>query len=103
MTAAYAKFLAVAGWNELNNIAMRYQLALPTLLPSTYSREKFLFLHTDTQRTQGSFKAFAERLVGYNEYRQVTPEPIPQLDLLLRVNCTINKVHERKLIETFSN
>lgn len=96
MTAAYAEFLAVAGWNELKNIAMRYQLAFPTLLPTTYSREKFLFQHTDTQRTQASFRAFADGLFGYNGYRLVSPEPIPQPDLLLRVNCTINKVHERK-------
>lgn len=104
MTAAYAEFLAVAGWNELKNIAIRYQRAFPTLLPSTYSRGKFFFQHTDTQRTQASFRAFADGLFGYNGYRDVFVEPIPQRDLLLRVNCTIigrKKFHPTKAIQTF--
>jgi multiple inositol-polyphosphate phosphatase / 2,3-bisphosphoglycerate 3-phosphatase len=85
LTANYAEFLAVAGWNELKNIATRYQRVFPTLLPSTYSRSKYLFQHTDTQRTQASFRAFADGLFGYNGYLQVIPEPIPTRDLLLRV------------------
>lgn len=104
MTAAYAEFLAVAGWNELKNIAIRYQRAFPTLLPSTYSRGKFFFQHTDTQRTQASFRAFADGLFGYNGYRNVFVEPIPQPDLLLRVNCTIigrKKFPPTKAIQTF--
>ena len=86
LTAAYSEFLALAGWNELKNIAIRYQRAYPTLLPSTYSRSKFLFQHSDTQRTQASFRAFADGLFGFNGFLQVTPEPIPLRDLLLRVS-----------------
>jgi multiple inositol-polyphosphate phosphatase / 2,3-bisphosphoglycerate 3-phosphatase len=85
LTGGYAEFLAIAGWNELKNIATRYQRAYPTLLPSTYSRSKYLFQHSDTQRTQASFKAFADGLFGFNGFVQVTPEPIPARDLLLRV------------------
>lgn len=86
LTTNYAEFLAIAGWNELKNIATRYQRAFPTLLPSTYSRTKYLFRHSDTQRTQASFRAFADGLFGFNGYLQVTPEPIPARDLLLRVS-----------------
>jgi multiple inositol-polyphosphate phosphatase / 2,3-bisphosphoglycerate 3-phosphatase len=85
LTANYAEFLALAGWNELKNIATRYQRVFPSLLPSTYSRSKYLFQHSDTQRTQASFRAFADGLFGNDGYLQVIPEPIPALDLLLRV------------------
>lgn len=86
LTVAYSEFLAVAGWNELKNIATRYQRAYPTLLPSTYSQSKYLFRHSDTQRTQASFKAFADGLFGNNGFQQVITEPIPARDLLLRVS-----------------
>lgn len=86
LTTAFSEFLAVAGWNELKNIATRYQRVYPTLLPTTYSQSKYLFRHSDTQRTQASFRAFADGLFGNNGFQQVTPEPIPARDLLLRVS-----------------
>lgn len=86
LTENFAEFLAISGWNELKNIAARYQRAFPSLLPSTYSRTNYLFQHSDTQRTQASFRAFADGLFGFNGYLQVTPEAIPERDLLLRVS-----------------
>lgn len=88
ITENIAEYLTVAGWIELESIARRYQSAFPTLLPSTYDRSKYLFQHTDTQRTQGSFRAFADGLFGYNGYKNVVPEPIPVRDLLLRVRTS---------------
>lgn len=86
MTANFAEFLTLAGWNELENIAIRYQRAFPSLLPSTYNPSRYFFQHSDTQRTQASFRAFADGLFGYNGYEQVIPERIPARDLLLRVS-----------------
>lgn len=86
MTESIAEFLALAGWNELEGIASRYQRAFPSLLPTTYSHSKYTFQHSDTQRTQASFRAFADGLFGFNAYQVVTPEPIPPRDLLLRVS-----------------
>lgn len=85
ITVDYAEFLTLAGWNELQDIATRYQRVFSSLLPSTYSRSKYLFQHSDTQRTQASFRGFADGLFGFNGHQQVTPEPIPSRDLLLRV------------------
>lgn len=85
MTESIAEFLTLAGWNELQDIATRYQRAYPGLLPSTYSSSLYIFRHSDTQRTLASFRAFADGLFGYNGHNQVVPEPIPQRDLLLRV------------------
>lgn len=99
ITASVAEYLTVAGWNELQSIAARYQQAFPSLLPSTYSYSNYLFQHSDTQRTQASFKAFADGLFGHDGYLQVTPEPIPERDLLLRV-CEPFKSFGIKLIET---
>lgn len=89
ITESIAEYLTLAGWLELENIAVRYQRAFPTLLPSTYDRSKYHFQHTNTQRTQGSFRAFVDGLFGYNEYKNVVPEPIPAQDLLLKVR-TLN-------------
>lgn len=85
LTESVAEYLTLSGWIEVENIARRYQAAFPTLLPSTYSPSKYFFQHTDTQRTQGSFRAFADGLFGFNEYRNVVPAPIPERDLLLKV------------------
>lgn len=85
ITESIAEYLALAGWIELESIASRYQNAFPTLLPSTYDPYAYLFQHSNTQRTQASFRAFADGLFGYNGYKNVVPEPIPERDLLLKV------------------
>lgn len=90
ITVATEQFLTVAGWNEMKGVAERYQRAFPTLLPSSYSRDRFTFRHTDRQRTQATVRAFADGIFGYNGYQQVVVEPIPHPDRLLRPHdsCT---------------
>jgi multiple inositol-polyphosphate phosphatase/2,3-bisphosphoglycerate 3-phosphatase len=82
-----AELLALSGWNEVQNIASRYQKAFPSLLPTTYDRTKYQFRHTGIQRTEASFKAFADGLFGLNGYQKVTIEPNPARDLFLRVRA----------------
>ena len=96
VSANYAEYLTVAGWNELETIAMRYQIAFPTLLPKTYDSTKYRFRHTDAQRTEASFRAFADGLFGYNGYQKVVREPIPAVDLLLRVSILCVKCCQKK-------
>lgn len=96
VSVSYAEYLTVAGWNELENIAMRYQQAFPTLLPKTYDSTKYRFRHTDTQRTEASFRAFADGLFGYNGYQKVIRESIPAVDLLLRVSISLVKCYKNK-------
>lgn len=84
ITVAIEQFLTVAGWNEARDLAQRFQHAFPTLLPSTYSRERFTFRNTDRQRTQATVRAFADGLFGHNGYQQVFFEPVPEPDPLLR-------------------
>lgn len=91
ITEREAKYLTPSGWIELEQIAGRYQAAFPTLLPSNYSRSKYLFQHTNTQRTEASFRAFADGLFGHNQHENVVTEPIPPEDLLLRVGTHMNK------------
>lgn len=86
ITAEKAEWLTLAGWNEVQNIASRYQKSFPSLLPTTYDKTKYQFRHTDIQRTEASFKAFADGLFGFNGYQKVTKEAIPVRDLLLRVS-----------------
>lgn len=78
------QYLTVAGWNELQGLAQRYQAAFPTLLPSTYSRNDYFFRTTDRQRTLASLRAFADGLFGYNGFQQVQFEEVPTEDYLLR-------------------
>lgn len=78
------QFLTVSGWNELVQLAERYQSTFPSLLPSTYSRNDYFFRSTDTQRTIGTLRAFADGLFGFNQYQQVDFEDIDAPDILLR-------------------
>lgn len=68
----------------MKNIAQRYQRYFPTLLPTTYDRNRITFRHTDRQRTQATTRAFADGIFGYNGYQQVVVEQIPNPDRLLR-------------------
>lgn len=76
--------LTVSGWNELRELAERYQSIFPSLLPSTYSRNDYFFRSTATQRTIGTLRAFADGLFGFNQYQNVEFEDIDQPDVLLR-------------------
>lgn len=84
ITEQFDQFLTAEGYNELKNIAYNYKNYYPQLLTNIYTPEKFLFRHTDTQRTKASFQAFSEGLFGSEAARHVRPAEIPQRDLLLR-------------------
>lgn len=45
--------LIVAGWNVMEDLAQRHQVAFPTTLPFAYNRQHFLFRNTERQRRQG--------------------------------------------------
>lgn len=61
------------GWNELKNIAKDDRNAFPHLMGNTYSPEKFLFAHTDYQRTEASYKALVEGLFGDGACNRIDP------------------------------
>lgn len=82
--------LVEEGWREFRGMGRRYQQAFPTLLPSTYERNHFFFRSTHTDRARQSLFAFTEGLFGENSFHNVTFEPVPDVDPLLRVICTVN-------------
>lgn len=86
VTLEIEQYLTVAGWNELQELAQRYQSALPSVLLSTYSLNDYFFRTTLTQRTIASLRAFADGLFGFNGYQQVQFEEVDEPDLLLRPN-----------------
>lgn len=73
-----------AGWHSLNNIGRRYQQRFPEVLNSTYSQERYLFRHVDTQRGRASISALAGGIFGENGWLDVIFEPIPENDTMLR-------------------
>lgn len=71
------KYLTYEGRNEMVLLAKRLQKRFPSLLPSTFQNETFLFRFTKTQRTEESAKHFALGLFGENGKNDVwypTPE-----------------------------
>lgn len=84
ITLELEQVLTVAGWNEFQGLAQRYQAAFPTLLPTTYSTNDYFFRTTHTARTLSSMQAFADGLFGYNGFEQVVFESVPNPDRLLR-------------------
>lgn len=67
----------------MNNIGRRYQQRFPTLLESTYSQERYLFRHANTQRGLASISAFAGGIFGDEGWLDVVFEPIPETDSFL--------------------
>lgn len=67
----------------MQNIAWRFQQHYPNIFPPTYSRDRFLFRHTESERTNTSIRAFA-----YGLFREagedVVYEDVPERDVLLR-------------------
>ncbi|XP_055322266.1 multiple inositol polyphosphate phosphatase 1-like [Sitodiplosis mosellana] len=84
ITAQYAAFLTVQGWEELKFMAIRYQRVFPNILENIYDKNKFLFRYTNTQRTEASYKAFVEGLFGPNAHEHIQVQPPPTNDTLLR-------------------
>jgi multiple inositol-polyphosphate phosphatase / 2,3-bisphosphoglycerate 3-phosphatase len=84
LTASYANDLTVQGWNDLKYMAIDYQRTFQDLIESRYSREKFRFGFTDTQRTEASYKAFVEGLFGPGAEGTINARPENNNSILLR-------------------
>lgn len=84
LTDAYANFLTVQGWNDLKYLAIDYQRTFQSLIEPRYSREKFKFGYSDTQRTEASFKAFVEGLFGPGAENIVDGQAETNNSILLR-------------------
>lgn len=82
ITFDVAEDLVAAGWNELEQLAQRYQTAFPSILSSSYSPNDYFFYAADYQRTQVSLQAFADGLFGVNGHEQVYFEDVPEPDYL---------------------
>lgn len=79
----------------MRDLARVYKSVFPALIGDSYSAEKFLFHHTDYQRSQASFKAFAEGLFGEGAYNNFTIYPTTNPNMLFNVMTPGNHFHIR--------
>uniref|UniRef100_A0AAG5D5Z0 Multiple inositol polyphosphate phosphatase 1 n=1 Tax=Anopheles atroparvus TaxID=41427 RepID=A0AAG5D5Z0_ANOAO len=84
ITAQYESTLTEQGWQDLKYLALRAKEKYWQIFGSGYDANKFLFRYTNTQRTEASFKAFAEGLFGSEQSQRVTPVPAAEPDTLLK-------------------
>ncbi|XP_055845414.1 multiple inositol polyphosphate phosphatase 1-like isoform X2 [Episyrphus balteatus] len=68
------------GWEDLKYLAITLQKIFPNIMLKEYDSEHFVFHHTQTQRTEESFKAFAEGLFGPNVYQNIKRDIVPQIN-----------------------
>lgn len=78
------QFLTPQGWEDLRFIGRRYQKIYSDLINIYYEPEHFHFRHTDTQRTEASFKAFTEGIFGSDSWKNINLPPPPKNDTLLK-------------------
>uniref|UniRef100_U5EX79 Multiple inositol polyphosphate phosphatase 1 n=1 Tax=Corethrella appendiculata TaxID=1370023 RepID=U5EX79_9DIPT len=84
VSVQYESYLTEQGWNDLKFLALHYRGLFPSVLQPIYDRSRFLFRHTNTERTEASYKAFVEGLFGDRAYENIQLPPIPPKDYLLR-------------------
>ncbi|XP_062550122.1 multiple inositol polyphosphate phosphatase 1-like [Armigeres subalbatus] len=84
ITTGYGSFLTNQGWNDLKFLAGREKDRYPELFNGTYDKQRYLFRHTNTQRTEASFKAFVEGLFGDEAYNSIDATSDPSDDTLLK-------------------
>ncbi|KAG5676678.1 hypothetical protein PVAND_006495 [Polypedilum vanderplanki] len=84
LTAEYENHLTVQGWNDLKYMAIDFQRTFQNVIETRYSREKFKFGYTDTQRGEASFKAFVEGLFGPNAEARINIPAEGNNSILLR-------------------
>lgn len=80
----FASLTTPAGILAVQDIARRYQVQFPDILNGTYSRDRFLFRHTWTERTTSSIRAFATGLFGVEDAQNVVYEDVPAVDWFMR-------------------
>lgn len=76
--------LTEEGAKEHQLLAKRMQKRFPTLFPTTFSNDTYLFRHTNTQRTMASAKNFSLGLFGNEDFENVYIPPPITLDPVLR-------------------
>lgn len=69
----------------MRDLAAVYKSVFYTMIGNSYSSDKYLFRHTDFQRTEGSYKAFVEGLFGEEAYNSFTIDPPANPSMLLNV------------------
>ncbi|XP_055911940.1 multiple inositol polyphosphate phosphatase 1 [Eupeodes corollae] len=85
ITPEKENMLTSQGWEDLKSLAKTYQRQYPSILTKDYRSENFLFRHTEIQRTEESFKAYAEGLFGPNVWQNIhVSRPVNGTDTLLR-------------------
>lgn len=84
ITPGIQEFLTQQGWDDLVKLAETYKALIQEFTPLVYDPAVFEFRHTNTQRTNASFRGFYEGLFGTGSSEGVPSPPIPDEDLLLR-------------------
>lgn len=84
LTANYENFLTVQGWNDLKYMAIDFQRTFQKMIEPRYSKEKFRFGYSNSQRTEASYKAFVEGLFGPNAEQQIDTSPESNSSILLK-------------------
>lgn len=84
VTVDYESFLTDQGWTDLKYLAKREKERFYEVFNGPYDKQRYLFRHTKTQRTEASFKAFVEGLFGDGAYNFINAEPEPTDDTLLK-------------------
>lgn len=85
ITVSMDEYLTQQGWNDLKGLATHYKGLYPTLLGGSYSSDRFVFRHTNTQRTQASYRGFVDGLFGDGFHTSITPPIVPTVDTFLKV------------------
>ncbi|KAG4072663.1 hypothetical protein HA402_004752 [Bradysia odoriphaga] len=98
ITDDIAGHLIPVGWNNLYELAQRFQAAFPTILPSTYSPRDFFFQSSNHPRHRQSLEAFADGLFGVNAHEQVVFQEIPNPDVYMRPWATCDPFLEMDVL-----
>ncbi|XP_070500459.1 multiple inositol polyphosphate phosphatase 1-like [Chironomus tepperi] len=96
LTSMYGNFLTVQGWNDMKYMAIDYQRTFQNVIETRYSKEKFRFGYTDTQRGEASYKAFVEGLFGPEAYKLIDTKPELNSSLFLRPYDSCGKWEEQE-------
>ncbi|XP_053687588.1 multiple inositol polyphosphate phosphatase 1-like [Sabethes cyaneus] len=97
-------YLTEQGWNDLKSLAKRMKKRFPKIFSKRYSQANYLFRHTNTQRTEASFKAFIEGLFGPDADGSIKAECEPNEDTLLKPydSCPAYQHNENRIKKTDS-
>lgn len=84
LTDSFENYLTVQGFNDIKYMAIDYQRTFANVIDFRYSREKFRFGFSNTQRTEASYKAFVEGLFGPNANQMIDARAENNNSILLR-------------------